>query len=117
MGVRAHELSMRLPDVSVFCGRTASEQDRVLMFDDPKMIVEVLSPSTVREDEDVKLSEYMSIPTNDTILYVDPIAETVMLYQRDDRRAWTGSEVDKGHTIELEPFGIVLTWEEMFSRD
>ena len=117
MGVRAHELSMRLPDVSVFCGRTSSDDDRTLMFDDPEMIVEVLSPSTAREDEEVKLPEYMAIASNKIIMYVDPIAEAVRLYRRDDRRAWAGGEIDKQSTIELEPLGIVLTWEEIFSRD
>ena len=117
MGVRSHELSMRLPDVSVFCGRTSSGEDETLAFDDPKMLVEVLSPSTTREDREVKLPEYMAISSNDIILYVDPIAETVHLYQRDDRRAWSGGTVDRGETIRLETLGIVLTWEDIFSRD
>jgi Uma2 family endonuclease len=117
MAVRSHELSMRLPDVSVFCGRTTDREDQALAFDDPKMLVEVLSPSTTREDRDVKLPEYMALPSNNIILYVDPIAETVELYQRDDRRAWSGGELDRGDEIKLESLGIALTWEEIFSRD
>ena len=117
MGVRSHELSMRLPDVSVFCGKTSNQEDQTLAFDDPKMLVEVLTPSTSREDQDVKLPEYMAIPSNEIIMYVDPIAETVELYQRDDRRAWSGGAVGRSDPIELETLGIALTWEEIFSRD
>jgi Uma2 family endonuclease len=117
MGVRSHEFSMRLPDVSVFCGRTGNQQDELVVFDDPKMLVEVLSPSTAREDEQIKLPEYMAIPSNNIIMYVDPIVETVRLYKRDDRRGWSGGDVARGATIELETLGVVLTWEEIFSRD
>ena len=117
MAVRSHEFSMRLPDVSVFCGKTDGREDTTLVFDDPKMLVEVLSPSTSREDVDVKLPEYMAIPSNDVILYVDPIAETAQLYQRDARRAWSGDEVKRGETIALETLGVTLTWNEVFSRD
>lgn len=117
MSVRSHELSMRLPDVSVFCGKTGSEHDQSLISDDPKMIVEILSPSTRREDFDVKLPEYLAIRSNDIVLYVDPIDEAVTIYVRDERRAWQGNDVVAGNDIVLPSLGIVLTWNEVFGRD
>ncbi len=117
MGVRSHELSMRLPDVSVFCGRTSAENDRSSTFDDPRMIVEVLSPSTRREDIDFKLPEYMALTSNEIIFYVDPAAETATLYLRDHRRAWEALEIEKGQKIVLPSLSVELSWNEVFGRD
>lgn len=117
MSVQSHELSMRLPDVSVFCGKTGQEHDRNLTSDDPKMIVEILSPSTRREDFDVKLPEYLAMPSNDAVLYVDPLSEAVTVYRRGERRAWQRDDVTPGSDTILPSLGIVLTWNEIFGRD
>jgi Uma2 family endonuclease len=116
MGVRAHDLSLRYPDVAVFCGRDGPENDKLKQFDDPKLIVEILSPSTRRKDEDVKLPEYRSISSLDAILYIDPDAETVHLSARTVGGGWRDYDIENDQDVELTALGIKLTRGEIFER-
>ena len=116
MGVRTHDLSLRYPDVSVFCGRDGPENDALKQFDDPKLVVEVLSPSTRREDETIKLNEYQAVASLDAIILVDPEIETVRLLTRRDRRGWQVVTIEKGDDIVIEAIGITLTWADVFAR-
>lgn len=59
------------PDASVACGETRDFTDR------PVMVVEVLSPSTMREDLGPKLVNYLRIPGLRYVLYLwqnEPLA-------------------------------------------
>ena len=116
MGVRAHDLSLRYPDVSVFCGRDGPENDKLKQFDDPKLIVEILSPSTRRKDEDVKLPEYRAISSLDAILYIDPDAETVQLSTRQSGGGWRDVDIVAGNDVILASLGVSLTRAEIFAR-
>ena len=116
MGIRTHDLSLRYPDVSVFCGREGPENDKLKQFDDPKMVIEVLSPSTRRDDETVKLYEYQAMASLDAILLVDPDTEAVRLLTRRDRGGWHDSDLEKGSDVTVPALGIKLTWAEIFAR-
>ena len=116
MGVRAHDLSLRYPDVSVFCGRDGPENDKLKQFDDPKLIVEILSPSTRRKDEDVKLPEYRAISSLGAILYIDPDAETVHLSSRTPGGGWRDIDVAPDDDVVLVSLGLTLTRAEIFAR-
>lgn len=116
MGVRMHDLSLRYPDVSVFCGREGPENDKLREFDDPEMVVEVLSPSTRREDLEVKLPEYKSVPTMQTILFIDPDAGTMRLLQRTGPAAWNDAELAAGSDVVLPQFGLTIAYDNLFAR-
>ena len=117
MGVRTNDLSLRYPDVSVFCGHQNPEDAKLRYFDDPKLIVEVLSPSTRRKDEGIKLIEYHSLTSLDAILYVDPDARTVRLWTRTEPGGWQDADIPVGSDIELNALGVTLSWEELFALD
>jgi Uma2 family endonuclease len=116
MGVRTHDLSLRYPDVSVFCGREGPENDKLKQFDDPTLIVEILSPSTRRRDKDVKLPEYRAMPSLKTILYIDPDAQKVQLSTRTQGGGWRDFEVDSKEDVVLVSLGISIAWAEIFAR-
>ena len=116
MGIRTHDLSLRYPDVSVLCGREGPENDKLKQFDDPKMVIEVLSPSTRREDETVKLYEYQAVASLNAILLVDPDTESVRLLTRRDRGGWHDSDLEKGSDVTVPALGLTLTWAEIFAR-
>ena len=117
MGIRTHDLALRYPDVSVFCGRDGPDNDRLQAFDDPKLVVEILSPSTKRRDIDRKLPEYRALPGLRHILYVDPEGEIVSLFTRTGPRAWNETEFSDGEQIDLTEFGLTLNWPDIFGRD
>ena len=115
-GVEAHGFSLRYPDVSVFCGRSGPENDRMRAFDDPKLVVEVLSPSTRDDDIKIKLPEYRNIASLDAILYIDPDDETAHLETRDPVRGWAVTVLERGGSLALPLNNITLSWDEIFAR-
>ncbi len=117
MGFRTHDLSLRYPDVSVFCGRDTPENDRLRVFDDPKMVVEVLSASTADSDFAVKLPEYRAVASIDTILFVDPDSGTMRLVQRTGPASWSDAELAAGADVPLPTFGLTMPNSEIFARD
>ena len=116
MGVRNHRLSVRYPDVSVYCGRGGLENDKLTAFDDPKLVVEVMSPSTRTRDIEVKLPEYRMTPSLDAILYIDPEDETVHLELRNEKGEWAVVVGGPDDPIDLPTLGVTLSRKEIFSR-
>jgi Uma2 family endonuclease len=117
MGVRTNDLSLRYPDVSVFCGHQNPEDAKLRYFNDPKLLVEVLSPSTRRKDEGIKLFEYRALSSLEAILYVDPEAQIVRLSTRTEAGGWQDAEVTTGREIKLATLGVILSWDEIFAQD
>jgi Uma2 family endonuclease len=117
MAVRVHGLSIRYPDVSVYCGKSGPENDKLKFSDDPKMVVEVLSPTTRNDDETVKLREYLALPSLAHIMFVDPDSETIRLFRRADGDGWFDVMLENGADVMLDGLGISLTWAEIFARD
>ena len=115
MAVLVDEFSVRYPDVSVFCGRNRPDDGKRKAFDDPKLIVEVLSPSTRDHDVDVKLAEYRAILSLDVILYVDPEAETIQFWSRASAGDWNDCNLTRGSDVILTHLGVSLSWSEIFA--
>jgi Uma2 family endonuclease len=116
MATRTHDLSIRYPDVTVFCGRDGPENDDLKAWDDPRVLVEILSASTSRTDLKVKLPEYKALPSVDTIIFVDIAAERVRVIQRTGRDDWAESGHDEPFDVPLPALGITLPHGEMFAR-
>jgi Uma2 family endonuclease len=116
MAIETCEHSVRYPDLTVDCGAPDSDRDdRVLR--DPRVVIEVLSASTRRCDELVKLAEYRELPTVETIVLVDPDAERCRVLQRIGPHAWTDVSYPHPTTLDLPGLGIAIPHEEMFARD
>ena len=93
--------NVRRPDVSVDCGELS---DRELVAATPKLVIEVLSPSTMSFDRIVKLGEYKRVATLETILLVDTEEPQITVYQRKHGQ-WVESLV-KGLDAIIRPAGI-----------
>lgn len=118
MAVRVDETNIRYPAVSVYCGDPAATgKPDVLAFDNPTVIVEVLSPSTSSLDHGAKLAEYRSIASVETIVLVDTRSELSRVHQRLGPASWRDDMFAQPHDIELPSLGIVLPHAEMFARD
>jgi Uma2 family endonuclease len=59
---------------------------------EPLLIVEILSPSTERDDHFVKLPQYQAIPSLQEILYIESERIAAALYRREGD-GWTAIEV------------------------
>ncbi len=116
MATATHDLSIRYPDVSVFCG-PREKQEREKALDDPRVIVEVLSAGTARTDLKVKLYEYQALRSVDTILFIDIAAERVRIVQRTGPSGWTDQTFEEPTDVPLPSLDLVLPHDEIFARD
>lgn len=117
MASQTHDLSIRYPDVTVFCGRDGTEDDSAKAFDDPRILFEVLSAGTARTDLRIKLPEYKALPSLDTIVFVDIATERLRVVQRTGLNSWNEVAHDQPADIELPSLGISLRHADIFARD
>lgn len=117
MAARTRDLSIRYPDVTVYCGRDGTDDDERKAFDDPRVIFEVLSAGTARTDLRVKLEEYRELPSVDTIVFVDIASERVRIVQRTGPRAWSDATYTEPFDIPLPSVGATLRHADLFARD
>lgn len=112
--VRTTLRSVRYPDVTVDCG-TARNADKVLLH--PRVVIEVLSPSTRRHDLGIKLDEYRQVTSVETIVLVDPDAERLRVLQRTGPGAWTDRSFADATDLEFPSLGLVMPHGEIFADD
>ena len=117
MATRTHDLSIRYPDVTIFCGHDGAQDDDEKAFADPRVLFEVLSAGTSRTDLKVKVPEYKALPSVDTIVLIDIAAERLRVIQRTGRNGWSEQGFDDPVDVVLPCLGVTLTHDEIFSRD
>lgn len=71
--------NIRRPDLTIECG---SPGPRDMTAADPRVVLEVLSPSTLSFDRFRKLEEYKTVPSLRVILLVDTETPTVTVHRR-----------------------------------
>jgi Uma2 family endonuclease len=104
-GVRIDEHGVREPDISIQC-RPADPNSLVL--DAPVVLVEVVSPSSSRDDTGAKVGEYFGIATVRHYLIIDPVHMSVIRHSRLDRSEKLETEIHRSGAIELDPPGITV---------
>jgi Uma2 family endonuclease len=67
---------------------------------EPLLIVEILSPSTERDDHFVKLPQYRAIPSVEEILYIESERVAATVYRRAADGNWRANEI-AGHEARL----------------
>jgi len=103
------------PDVSVVCGRLETDPDdkKGHTVVNPKLLVEVLSPSTEDYDRGEKLSHYKRIASVQEIVLVAHDEHRLELWRRDGER-WT-LEVARGdETMKLRSVECSLALAEVY---
>ena len=115
MGVRAHDRSVRYPDVTIDCGGS-NDDERDLVLSNPRVVIEVLSPSTRDYDLRSKREDYRAMSSVDTIAFIDPDAETLIIHQRYDG-GWNEALPSDTADLHLPALGITIPHTEIFARD
>lgn len=113
LAVRIPGGNVRRPDVSVECGQALPPRE--LTVREPRVIIEVLSPSTMTFDRIRKLPEYQTILSVAHILLIDTEAPRVDLLSRGADGAWTQTKLDGlAARAELPAIGAALTLSDIF---
>ena len=113
LAVRTGEASIRFPDVSVYCRDDLTEDTGdAKLLGIPRVVFEVLSPSTASNDQITKLAEYRRLPGLTAVVFVDPETERVRVVDPDAERdsAW----LPAGSDLHLPMLDISLPHSEIF---
>jgi len=113
-GVQVASNRVRIPDASVQCG---SIDDAAQLLTNPVVVVEVISPSSARNDAIAKLSDYFSVPSILHYLIVDPVDRMIIRHSRVDASSDIHTQIHRTGAIELSPPGIVVSAEDVLGPE
>jgi Uma2 family endonuclease len=111
MKVHIAEKRYWYPDVTVSCDPGDRGTGQVLVS--PRVVIEVLSPSTEMKDRTWKLKHYLACPTIEEYLLVDAKSQRVEIYRR-EKTTWRYSAFEAGDEIELLSLGVHFPIEEAY---
>jgi Uma2 family endonuclease len=113
VGIVIDEKTVREPDVSVQCSPADPDS---LTIDEPVIVVEVLSPSSIRTDSIAKVDEYFRVASVRHYLIVDPFNRLVIQFGRDAADAAVQRSVITEGEIALSPPGISVACSAFFDE-
>jgi Uma2 family endonuclease len=112
LAVRIPAGNIRRPDVTVECGQAGR---RELAVRDPRVVIEVLSPSTMSFDRFKKVLEYQTISTLTHILLVDTEVPRIDVLARAANETWTSTRYEGlDSKIDLPSIKASLSLAEVF---
>ncbi len=112
LAVRIPAGNIRRPDVTVECGQAGR---REMAVRDPRVVIEVLSPSTMSFDRFKKVVEYQTIPTLTHILLVDTEVPRIDVLTHAEDESWTSVRYEGlDATIDLSTVKASLNLAEVF---
>ena len=106
MTVVIDEHHSREPDAAVQCGSPPDPD--ALVLDAPVVVVEVISPSSERDDTGNKLVEYFSVASIHHYIIVNPEKRVVIHHQRSGAEIRTRIAGEDAAELRLEPPGFMV---------
>jgi len=103
------------PDATVSCD-AADRRPENTLIESPRVVVEVLSPSTEARDRGVKFKAYQGCPTIREIVLMSQFAQYVEIWQRDDQNtaAWHYRHYGPGEIVEINSIGVQIDIANMY---
>ncbi len=112
--VRLAEKRYVLPDVTVTCDPRDEDTDDAIQY--PRLIVEVLSPSTEVYDRDRKFTYYRACPTIEEYVLVNTERQSVEVRRRGQSRFWELAFFGPGEQVELASLGLSISIEAIYQN-
>ena len=103
MKVRVSETRYFHPDVTVSCD--VRDRGTADFIQSPRLVVEVLSPTTETFDRGGKLRCYTACPTIEEYLLVDPRSMRIEIYRKEQKK-WIYDAFETGDEVELASLGL-----------
>ena len=112
--VRATETGFAgYPDVTVVCGELNRDPENENTVTNPKVVVEVLSPSTAEYDRGDKLRHYQSIPSLEHVVLAAHDAPLIEVWTRSSD-GWSKASFRAGQRARLDAIESSLDVNELF---
>jgi Uma2 family endonuclease len=99
------------PDLMVSCGKALAGDEQVVT--DPKLVIEVLSPSTMGYDRRNKFILYRSLPSLREYVLIDPASREVEVFTLTDG-GWLLSDQTRAPALSLGSIGAVVPMAAVF---
>jgi Uma2 family endonuclease len=100
------------PDVMVTCGRAEAGDE--LVVTDPKLIIEVLSPSTKGYDKRDKFILYRTLSSLREYVLIDPDKRQVEVFTLAEGGAWLLTDQTNTGALRLQAIDLVMPFEQVF---
>lgn len=113
MKVQIADDTVLYPDVFVTCDKAdlATEQ----IFRAPRLVIEVLSPSTQAYDRSKKFALYRRLPSLQEYILVDPDTRRVEGFRRGADGLWVFHDMSDGDTLEAACLDLAVPLVEVFA--
>lgn len=102
--------TVRYPDISVICRPVGDRENHI---SDPVVIIEVISPSTEREDRGRKKFDYFATPSIQQYAIVEQDVRRIDLFTRAGNR-WTDEIVEGNAILDLSSIGVEVSLDAIY---
>jgi len=99
--------------VTVICGPSVRDPASPTHVTNPKLIVEVLRPSTEDYDRNEKLEHYKRVPSLSTVVLIDHRSERVELWSR-GTTDWSLARFGSGEEVLLSDIRCTLSVDDLY---
>ena len=110
-GVATTGNKVRYPEAVVTCSEIAG-RDRLVP--NPVIVFEVVSPSSVRTDQVIKLREYYAVPSVKRYVVVEQDGAALTVHARQQDEPWTTTPLVAGDVLALPEIGIELPVDALY---
>ena len=101
------------PDVLVTC--SATDQASTIVKTEPKLLIEVLSPSTAAYDRGLKFSHYRNLTSLEEYGLIDLDTRTTDVYRKGADGLWVLHPFAQGEVVTLASVALSLSPEQLFA--
>jgi Uma2 family endonuclease len=112
MRVKLADEGIAYPDVTVTCEKAEAGDEQMVTA--PKLIVEVLSPSTKGYDKRDKFMLYRTLVSLREYVLIDPSRRQVEVFTLVDHGAWMLTDQTKAGELSLTTIDLVISFEQLF---
>lgn len=102
------------PDVLVTC--SPLDLASAMVKTEPKLIAEVLSPSTAAYDRGVKFSHYRSLPSLEEFVLIDLDTRSTDCYRKNAEGLWVLHPFARGEAVLLASVALEVTAAQLFAE-
>ena len=102
------------PDVLVTC--SSLDLANAMVKSEPKLIVEVLSPTSAAYDRGLKFGHYRTLPSLEEYLLVDLDTRVTDCYRKGADGLWVLHPFARGEAVELASVGLTFTAAQLFAE-
>ncbi len=100
------------PDLLVTCDRADLATE--MIFRSPKLVIEVLSPSTQAYDRGLKFAIYRRLPSLEEFVLVDPDTRRIEAFRRNPQGQWVLFDMSDDPVFEAACIGCSIPMDQVF---